>query len=79
MTGSASVPEAQPGDPVGVDVFRCSLKFGKDCEIVPGVIGVGVGNLQKHSSVALDDEGAVGYRRGIHLDSLVRASHTGDV
>ena len=38
VAGSASVPQAQWGDAVGVNVLRGTLKFGKRCDFVTALL-----------------------------------------
>ncbi|CAI8300564.1 MAG: Uncharacterised protein [Cellulomonadaceae bacterium TMED98] len=39
VTSGLGVPESEPGDAVGVDVFGGSLQFSKDRDIVTSVFG----------------------------------------
>jgi hypothetical protein len=42
-----------------VDVLGCALELGEDREVVPGVLGERMRDLEEHGPVALHDEGAV--------------------
>jgi hypothetical protein len=42
-----------------VDVLRCALEFGEDSQIVPGILGGRVRNLEENGSIALHDERTV--------------------
>jgi hypothetical protein len=70
MAGGTGVPEAEPGDPIGVDMLGCALKFGEYREVVAGILGGGVRDLEQHRAVALHDQGS---RQRIHLVSLGHA------
>ena len=59
VPGGAGVPEPQPRDAVGVDVLGGALQLGEDRELVAGVVGVGMRDLEQHGAVALHDQGAV--------------------
>ena len=59
VPGGARVPESETGDPVGVDVLGRALELGEHREIVAGVLGVRVGDLEQHGAVALDDQGSI--------------------
>jgi hypothetical protein len=59
VAGGTGVPEAEPRDAVGVHVLGCALELCEDREIVPGIFGERVCNLEEHGAVALHDEGAV--------------------
>ncbi len=59
MAGGAGIPEAEPRDPVRVNVLRGALQFGEDGEFVAGVVGVRMRHFEQHGAVALHDEGAV--------------------
>ena len=59
MAGGARVPQPEPRDAVGVDVLGGALELGEDREVVAGVFGERVRDLEQHGAVALHDEGAV--------------------
>jgi len=59
VPGRAGVPQTEPRDPVRVDVLGRALQLGEDRELVAGALGVGVGDLEEHGAVALDDQGAI--------------------
>jgi hypothetical protein len=48
-------------------VLRCPLEFGKDREVVAGILGGRMRNLKKYGAIALHDERTVGQS---HLNSL---------
>ena len=54
------VSKAERREPVGVDVLGGTLQLGEDGQVVPGILGVGVGDLEQHRAVALHDERTVG-------------------
>ena len=60
VAGGARVPQAEARDAVGVDVLGGTLQLGEDGQVVPGILGVGVGDLEQHGAVALHDERTVG-------------------
>jgi hypothetical protein len=53
------VPQPEPGDAVGVNVFGCPLQFGKDRQGMTRVICVMVPHFQQDRFVALDNEATV--------------------
>ncbi len=59
VAGGASVPEAEAGDAVGVDVLGRTLEFGEDREVVAGVVGFGMRDLEQHGAIGLHDQGTV--------------------
>ena len=87
VDGGSGVPQGQRGDPVGVDVLGRSLQLGEGGDVAAGVLGAGVGDLQKDRLVGLDDQGAIG-RRGRRHDgdypksrvgrTVIRATHCPD-
>ncbi len=70
VAGGAGVPEAQRGEPVGVDVLRGPLQLGEGGDRLATVAGLGVVHLQQEGLVALDDQRAVGHR--VTLRTLAR-------
>ena len=64
VAGGPRVPEAEARDAIGVHVFGRALEFGEDRQGVSGVVGVRVRDLEKHGSVALNDERAVRIHNG---------------
>ena len=78
MAGGARVPQPQLRDAVGVDVFGSALQLGEYRQVVTGVVGERVSDLEQNRSVTLNDQRSVGNFGRIHLDSLDRAADRGD-
>ena len=72
VAGGACVPQSEAGDAVGVDVLGRALELGEDREVVPGVFGVRVRDLEQHGAVALHDEWAVRHNGRVYARSLRR-------
>ena len=56
VPGGACVPEAEPGDPIGVHVLGGTVQLGENRQVVAGVPGIRVRHLEEHRAVALDDQ-----------------------
>ena len=63
MAGGARVPQAEPGDAVGVDVLGRALELGEHGEVVPCILGGRMRDLEQDGAVALDDQGAIRHKR----------------
>ena len=59
VAGGAGVPEAERGEPVGVDVLRAALELGEGGDRLAAVARALVVDLEQQGLVRLDDEGAV--------------------
>ena len=79
VAGGAGVPESEPSDAVGVHVLGGPLEFSEHGQVVSGVLGERMPDLEKHRAVALHDHrsgnrvrqpGHGGGGRRIHWRSL---------
>ena len=61
MAGRPGVPEAEVGQPVGVDVLRAALQLGERRDRLAAVLCARVVDLQQQGLVALHDQGAVAH------------------
>ena len=61
VAGGAGVPQAERGEPVGVDVLGGALELGERRDGPAGGLGVGVVDLEQERLVALDDQGSVSH------------------
>jgi hypothetical protein len=55
VSGCASIPKAQAGDSVGVNVLGRALQLGENAQIVTGISGVWMVDFQQCGLVALND------------------------
>ena len=61
MAGGARVPQAERGDPVGVDVLGGALELGEGCDGAAAGLRLLVVDLEQQGLVGLDDQGPVGH------------------
>ena len=59
VPGGARVPQAQRGDPVGVDVLGGALELGERGDGPAGLLGARVVDLEQQRLVALDDQRSI--------------------
>ena len=56
VTGGPRIPQPQRGQPIGVDVLRCSLQLGERCDRDPAGVRRLMIDFEQQGSVGLHDE-----------------------
>ncbi len=74
MTGGPGVPQAERGDPVGVDVLGGPLQLGEGSDGTPGGSGELVVDFEQEGFVALDDEWTIHARRPVSFRSNLQCA-----
>lgn len=74
VAGGAGVPQAERGDPVGVDVLGGPLQLGEGGDGTPGGSGELVVDFEKEGLVALDDEWTIHARRPVSFRSNLQCA-----
>ncbi len=74
MAGGPGVPQAERGDPVGVDVLGSPLQLGEGGDGTPGGSGELVVDFEKEGLVALDDEWTIHARRPVSFRSNLQCA-----